>query len=197
MNMMIQKPKSASPVNGADLLAALERRIKEMSADDRSDLELQIALEKSARPEGVFAADVAQANALIDGEEFVPRAHAISALATVMARRKTRALALKIAHSKQHQMATELAGEIWAAHFPEIAELEKRRVLVALELQRVNRAREKLRDKIAALGGSGFLPTDSVDLLGLGDRDEEVKWACERLIDDGIASRGEIAKARS
>src|SRR4051794_12231054 len=77
-----------------------------------------------------------------------------------------------------------------------IAAIEKTRVLLAMELQKTNRAREHLREKIAAAGGAGYLTTDSVDLLGLGG-DDEVRWAVDRLITDGIATRAEIEKARS
>jgi|1186.fasta_scaffold66849_2 hypothetical protein len=68
---------------------------------------------------------------------------------------------------------------------------------VSLELQRINRAREVLRDKITAAGGAGYLTSDGIDLLGLGRSDDEVNWAVERVLTDGIATAGEIAKAKS
>ena len=61
----------------------------------------------------------------------------------------------------------------------------------------MNRAREHLRERIIAAGGAGFLSTDSVNLLGLGDGGDEVLWAAERLISDQIVSRAEIERARS
>ena len=67
---------------------------------------------------------------------------------------------------------------------------------MALELQRTNRKRERLREKITRAGGAGFLSTDSADLLGLGEL-EEVNWAVERVIADNIATRAEIEKVRS
>ncbi len=123
----------------------------------------------------------------------MPRAIQLRALPE---ERKTIDRALKIGRDRQHRLATEKAGEIWADYFSQIAEIEKRRVLLALELQRINRAREKLREKITASGGAGYLSTDSAELLGLGD-DEVVRWAAERLIADGICTVVEIERAKS
>ena len=44
----------------------------------------------------------------------------------------------RFGRSRQHRYATERATKVWADHFTEIAELEKRRVLLAIELQKVN-----------------------------------------------------------
>jgi hypothetical protein len=64
-------------------------------------------------------------------------------------------------------------------------------------LQKTNRAREKLRQKINEAGGAGYLPTDGVDLLGFGDVHDEISWAANRVLTDGIATRAEIEKAKS
>jgi hypothetical protein len=69
-----------------------------------------------------------------------------------------------------------------------------RRVSLALQLQANNREREHLREKIIAAGGQGVFSTDGVDLLGLGERDDDVQWAVARLIADNICSRREIEK---
>jgi hypothetical protein len=69
--------------------------------------------------------------------------------------------------------------------------------MLVFELQRVNRAREKLREKITAAGGAGFLSTDGVEFMGFGDEYAEIQWAANRLIADGIATASEIKKARS
>jgi hypothetical protein len=79
----------------------------------------------------------------------------------------------------------------------QIAEVEKRRVMLALELQRANRQREDLRQKITRAGWSGFFNTDGRDLLGPGDVHDEVEWAATRLVTDGILTRAEIEDIRT
>jgi hypothetical protein len=194
MNITARKLKLAL-VDGEDVLAVLDSRLRELDSRDAELLEQQIGLEKtvSIRP-GNAGAD--KAEAMLDGEPFVAtRDNSISQLEAIFAERKVIADALRIGRSKYHRLATEKAGEIWANYFAEIAEIEKRRVFLALELEKTNRAREKLREKITKAGGAGYLPTDSVDLLGLGDL-EEVRWATERVIANGICTRAEIEKAR-
>src|SRR3954451_24676390 len=195
MNNIARKPKLV-PADDTDVVEALRRRIIEMEADDAVDLKLQIALEgmSGAANSGAAMADAEQAEAFLNGEEFIFRDRPAGQLATLVARRKVRALARNIATSRHCQLAAELAGHIWRQHFAEIAAIEKTRVLLAMELQKTNRAREHLREKIAAAGGAGYLTTDSGDLLGLGG-DDEVRWAVDRLITDGIATRAEIEKA--
>src|SRR4051812_10012583 len=158
MNVISRKPKLV-PADDTDVVEALRRRIIEMEADDAVDLKLQIALEgmSGAANSGAAMADAEQAEAFLKGEEFIFRDRPAGQLATLIARRKVRALARKIATSRHCQLAAEREGEIWAAHFPEIAEIEKRRVILALELQRTNRKRERLREKITRAGGAGFL----------------------------------------
>jgi hypothetical protein len=197
MNMIARKLKLASPVDGADVLDVLDRRLRELDSRDAVLLKQQINLEKTASNHPVSGA--AQAEALLGGAPFVAsRDNPLSQLEAIHAERKVIAEALRIGRSKFHRLATERATEIWATHFAEIAEVEKRRVMLALQLQQANRDRERLREKIAKAGGAGFLSTDSVDLLGLGDRgDDETVWACERVIADGICSRAEIERAKN
>lgn len=81
--------------------------------------------------------------------------------------------------------------DIWENHSREIAEIEKRRVILALKLQRVNREREFLREKITAAGGGskGRFHTDHVDLLGQGlGQSDEVFLALKRLLDDHVVA---------
>jgi hypothetical protein len=197
MNMISRKPKLAI-ADETDVVAALQRRIVEMIEDDKLDLKQLIELEKTTSSAGsVAAANVAQAEAFISGAEFSVREREVSQLDALVARRKIRALAIKIASSRHAQLAAERAAQIWQSHFAEIAEMEKRRVLLAIELQRTNRARERLRDKITKAGGAGFLSSDGVELLGFGDVDDEIQWAVNRLIADGVATLAEIEKARS
>jgi len=197
--MISKKPKPAAPVDGDDVLAVLDHRLRELDARRAAITAQIITLEKTAGGGKLDAAvDVAQAQAVLDGAQFVAfRGKPVSQLAALHAERDVIDRALTIGRDRQQRLAMERAGRIWAQHFPQIAEIEKRRVLLALELQRINRERETLRNKINAAGGAGFLSTDGVDLLDLGDREDEVRWASERLIADGIATRAEIDKARN
>jgi hypothetical protein len=199
--MSIIPKKSPSATADADrVIADLESRLRELDARDRDVLEQIIAIEKTTGSAQVEAgADMAQAEALLEGKKFVAsRERPVSQLAALYAERIVIARAVKIGGSRLHLLTTARSEEIWAAHFSEIAEMEKKRVFLALELQRLNRARPRLRDKIAKEArGPGFLSTDGVDLLGFGDVHDEIQWAANRLIADGIATRVEIEKARS
>jgi hypothetical protein len=196
---MLKKSQSApvSPVDGDAVLAVLDRRIRELNARDRDALEQIITIEKTTGSAQVDAgADMTQAEALLEGEKFVAtRERPVSQLDALYAERKVIAHALKIGNSKRQRLATERAGRIWAAHFPEIAEIEKRRVFLAIELQKINRKRETLREKIDRAGGGAFLSTDGAELLGCDVGDEKVAWAANRLVADGIATTAEIEKA--
>ncbi len=120
----------------------------------------------------------------------------MSQLAALHAERDTIDQALKIGGSRAHQKEVERATEIWAAHFDQIAAIERRRVTLALQLQRLTAKRERLRETIMKAGGAGYLSTDSVDLLGLGEVEEEVAWAVERVIADKICTRAEIERTK-
>ena len=52
----------------------------------------------------------------------------MSRLAVILAERGVIDTAVKLGQSRQHRLATERTTEIWASYFPEIAEIEKRRV---------------------------------------------------------------------
>ena len=180
-------------------IADLISRLRELDARDRDVLKQIIAIEKTTGSAQVEAgADMAQAEGLLEGKKFVAsREKPISQLAALYAERKVIAHALKIGGSRLHLLTTARSAEIWSSYHAEIAEMENKRVFLALELQRTNRAREKLRAKITKAGGAGYLSTDGVDLLEFGDVHDEISWAANRLIADGIATRGEIEKARS
>jgi hypothetical protein len=199
MNNMI--PKKAAQAIAADEaeLAGLKRRISEMDSRAREVLEIQINLEKTSAAADNFAAssDHAAAEALLAGAKFVAtRERPVSPLDAIYAEKKTLAHAIKIGNARLHILTTERAERIWAAHLPELAAIEKRRIMTAFELQRINRAREVLREKVAKAGGAGYLSTDGVELLGLGG-DAEINWAAKRLIADGICTKAEIEKARA
>jgi hypothetical protein len=199
MNMSLRKLKP-SPVDGSDVLAVLKLRLRELQARRDAITKLIIGLEKTTSVSHTEVnADVAQAEALLNGEQFVAsRDKPMSQLAALHAERDVIDRALKLGGSRAHQLEIERATEIWAAHFDQIAAVELKRVMLALKLQQTNRERERLREAIVKAGGAGFLSTDSVDLLGLGDLgDDEVKWAAARLIADGIATSGEIERAKN
>lgn len=198
MNMIARKLKAASPVDGDDVLDVLSSRLLALDARNQDLLKLQIEQENTTTTADSDEADVTQAEAMLDGHNFVAaRGKPVGQLAAIIAERKTIARALKIGRSRQFVLAAERAGQIWASFYPKIAEMEKRRVFLALELQRTNAERELLREKIVQAGGSGgFLPTDGVELLYLANLHDEVVWASERLIADGITTRAEIEKAK-
>ena len=198
--MSIIPKKSPSATADADrVIADLESRLRELDARDRDVLEQIIAIEKTTGSAQVEAgADMAQAEALLEGKKFVAsRERPVSQLAALYAERIVIARAVKIGGSRLHLLTTARSEEIWAAHFSEIAEMEKKRVFLALELQRTNRAREGLRARITKAGGAGYLSTDGVRFLEFGDVHDEVSWAANRLIADGIATKAEIEKAKS
>lgn len=194
---MVAKKSHPAPINGADVLAVLDRRLRELQQRRLAIIEDIIQAEKSGLTQrDDVAADAATAEALLDGGEFVVSHQGrMSRLAALHAELAAIDAALKVGGSRQHRLAAERAGEVWASYFAEIAEIERRRVFLALDLQATNRRREVLRDRIIKAGGAGFLSTDGVDLLGITH--EEVRWAAERLISDGVATHREIEKATS
>jgi hypothetical protein len=198
MNMIARKSQSA-PAPFEDDLARLTQRCTVMSARRADVHETIIAVEKTtAFAQFDATADLAQAEAMLSGAPFVAsREKPLSQLAALYAERDALDRALKIGQSRINTLAAERASQIWASHFAEIAEIEKRRVMLVFELQRTNRAREKLREKITKAGGAGYLATDGVEFLGFGDEYAEIQWAANRLVADGIATRAEIEKARS
>jgi hypothetical protein len=193
-------PKKTAQAIAADEaeMATLKRRITELGTRDRELLKIQIAQEKTHSPAAFAAAvDKAQAMALLAGEPFAAtREKPVSPLEATLAERKAIAAAVKIASDRYDVLSTERSDRIWASFSTESAAIEKRRVMAAFELQRINRAREKLREKIQLAGGAGYFASDGPDLGGLGG-DPEVDWAAKRLVDDGIATKAEIERARS
>ena len=200
MSIIPRKSQSASPpFEGEDELARLTQRCSAMRARRGVVHETIITVEKTTSTAHLDVTDdLAQAEALLNGEKFVvSRAKPISQLAALYAERDALDRALKIGESRIYILTTARAEQIWESYFPEIAAIEKRRIFLVFELQRANRAREKLREKITKAGGAGYFSTDGVEFLGFGDEYDEIKWAANRLIADGIATRGEIEKARS
>jgi hypothetical protein len=200
MSMISRKSQSTSlPFEGEDELARLTLRCSEMRALRSLVHERILVVDKTtATAQFDVTADSAQAEAMLKGAPFVASlSPPVSQLAVLYAELHAWDRALKIGESRIHVLATARAEQIWASHFAEIAEVEKRRVMLVFELQCTNRAREKLREKITKAGGAGLLSTDGVDFLGFGDEFAEIQWAANRLIADGIATRAEIERARS
>jgi hypothetical protein len=192
--------KTQSVIDDAAELARLTLRCSELRARLRIVHETILTVEKTtANSQFDGIADIAQAEALLlNGAQFVAsREKPISQLAALYAERAAIERALKIGESRIHILATARAEQIWESYSSETAEVEKKRVFLVFELQRTNRAREKLRAKITAAGGAGYLSTDGVEFLGFGDEYAEIQWAANRLIADGICTKAEIEKARS
>jgi hypothetical protein len=191
--------KSQSIIDDEAELVRLTQRCSEMRALRCVVHDTIITVEKTtSTAQFDVTADIAQADAMLNGAPFVAsREKPFSQLAALYAERDAFDRALKIGESRIHALATKRASQIWASHFAEIAEIEKRRMMLVFELQRTNRAREKLRQKITKAGGAGFLSTDGVDLLGFGDEFAEIQWAANRLIADGVATPSEIEQARN
>jgi hypothetical protein len=193
---MVAKNLSPALVNEQDDLAFLNRRLGELDSQRLAITKRIITTEKTVGAASDFLkADMAQAEALLAGKPFVPsHEKPVSILTMLHAERNIIDAALKIGRARQHALVTERAVGIWASYSSEIAEIEKDRVQLAFQLQSVNRARERLREKISKAGGIGNLCSDGVDLLGLGDVQDDVQWAAARLIADNICSRREIEK---
>jgi hypothetical protein len=180
-------------------LARLTRRCSELRSRRSIVHKDVLTVEKTNATQFDGVADKAQAEALLlDGAQFVAsREKPLSQLAALYAEIAAIDRALKIGEARIHVLATARAAQIWESYSSETAAVEKHRVMLVFELQRVNRAREKLREKITAAGGAGFLSTDGVEFMGFGDEYAEIGWAAKRLIADGIATGAEIEKARS
>jgi hypothetical protein len=197
MNMLKKSQTAAADADRA--IADLTSRLGEMQAQRGGVHETILKVEKtSSASQFDVTADIAQAEALLEGKKFVAsREKPISQLTALYAERDTFDRALKIGGERLHLLTSARSEEIWAANFSEIAAIEKRRFMLVCELQRTNRAREKLRDQITKAGGAGYFSTDGVEFLGFGDEFAEIQWAGKRLIADGIATKAEIEKARS
>jgi hypothetical protein len=201
MNAILKKFKSTTALvaGDSDGLAALERTVRELSEADAVLTRKIITLEKTAAARLDQRADIAAAEALLAGEQFkLSYTPQISQIAALHAERDAVRMALKLGNQRLQKLRDARAIEIQASYHAEIAELERRRLFCALDLQAIDREREMLRNKIRAAGGEPVLPTDGADLLGIGDRqDNDVLWCADRLVAEGIASAAEIEKVRS
>jgi hypothetical protein len=187
-----------APANAEEGLTRLRRRLGELEARRDALTRLIIDAEKTAGAAGDYNSDLAQAEALLDGKKFTPsREKPFSTLAALNAERSAIDAALKLGRARLDQLVAERAIAIWASYQSEIAQIELRRVMLALQLQRTNRERETLREKIIAAGGAGCLHTDGVDLLFLGEKHDDVQWAAARLVADNVCSRRDLEKIQN
>jgi hypothetical protein len=187
----------------SEALAALDRRLRELGARAGVVLKSIIALEKAGAVRGDVRAGTAkmldmEAQALLDGKAFVAsREKQVSDLDALWEEQARIERAMTKGINQRYWLATKHAEDVSARYFGEVAEIERRRVMLALELQRTNRAREALREKIFAAGGERSLPTDEAELLGTGDNLHlGVHEVVEVLIDRSICTRREIENAR-
>ncbi|WP_369723866.1 hypothetical protein AB8Z38_07370 [Bradyrhizobium sp. LLZ17] len=192
------RKKTASLVDYEDApLAALDRKIAKIESDDQALFEVQLSLEESSGG-GTASRLTDAARALLDGTDYDPTANSISQLEIVCKKRAVYRRAFEIGRVAREHLLVERGDRIFASFSSEIAEIERRRIMAALDLQRINRQREQLRENIRSAGGGGSLPTDGRELLGVGETyDEEVNWCVERLIAAGIVSSAEIEKAKA
>jgi hypothetical protein len=195
---MLNARKPKSPADPADdQIAVLQRRLAELDERDRTLTQKILDSESSAVSKTGRSYDLAAAEALLDGKLFDARERLpLSDLLVLHKERDGVRLALKIGRERLARLMEERAEAITATFLGEITQLERSRVSAALELQKVNRRREALRDKIRAAGGNPFLPTDGAAWLEIGDRDDEVRWAIERVIAGGVMTPVELERLK-
>jgi hypothetical protein len=194
---ILKKLKSADDA-AEDPIAVLQRRLAELDARDRTLTKKILDGEASPASKNAHSNSLATAEALLDGKLFDARVQfPLSDLVAVRAERDSVRLATKIGLDRLARLMEARANEVTASFLGEITQVERQRVSAALALQKVNRQREALRDKIRDAGGNAFLPTDGAALLEIGDRDDEVRWAIERVIADGIMTAVELERMKA
>jgi len=189
--------KIAASQNLKEVEAALAKArsaVLQTDARRRDVNERLIQLEKSASPRNPTPSDLTDhLDQILEGSAAVVPPQRPDAITTLRAEKELLMAAIARGNRRCDELALQRATLIYAHHMPEIKALEKQRVLLATELQAVNRMREALRDRLTAIGcGGQFFPTDFADLLGIGDKYDEVREAQARVIEDGILTKGEI-----
>jgi hypothetical protein len=147
---ILKKLKSADDAATEDQITVLQRRIAEMQLRDGVLTKQVLDFEKSASSKPHYGTEHAEAEALLEGKLFDARQRLpISQLAALHAERDVLRRALKIGNDRLARLMDERAEVITASFLGEITQIERSRVSAALALQKVNRQREALRDKIA------------------------------------------------
>src|SRR6266516_575683 len=101
MNVIAKKFQRSAPINTADVLAVLDDRLRELDARRDVLTKQIIALEKTTASRPEISADMAQAEALLSGAEFVAsRDRPMSQLSALHAEREVIDRALKIGRSR-------------------------------------------------------------------------------------------------
>src|SRR5579872_2507700 len=111
MNVLARKP--TAPADTDDVLAVLEKRLRELDADDKSTTEEILLIEKTVGNRTDSSADTERAEALLDGETLSPSSEKpIPRLTALHAKRDLIRRALDIGRSRAHRLAIEKATQI-------------------------------------------------------------------------------------
>lgn len=193
-----RKQKPQDPTEGAlrAAVAKLKGSCTALDARDKELLERLLRLEKSSLGAS-GTAEKELTESLLAGEKFVIGPPLPSEIEAIRLERKEIAKALRVGLARLTDYQNELAAKIREGFFDEIAEMERERVFLAIRLQRIDVARETLREKLGKAGAATFLSTDDIYFLDLPSTNDQVHLAGERLIADGCATRAEIDKARN
>lgn len=188
---MAPMPNQKSPIM-KDVIAELGGRLKRIEADKNVLVQEREAHVK--RSSDTFNL-TKHARALLDGDGYDPNADPLSTIATINKTVAVMDQALHLGRLEMSRLLEDRSAAIWAEHFQEIRELERRRLMAAWELQDLNRQRERLREKLQKAEAGSHLPGDGDELLGIGDRHDELRWVAERLLSASVITDSEF-KAR-
>src|SRR4051794_6072551 len=200
MNLIARKPNpvpTASMPNHKfpimdEVIAELAGRLKKIEADRTVLVREREALVK--RSSDTFNL-TKHAKALLAGDAYDPNADPLSTIAIINKKIAVMDQALHLGNLEMSRLLEDLSAAIWAEHFEEIREIERRRLMAAWALQDMNLQRERLREKLLKAKAGPHLPGDGQDLLGIGDRHDELHWVAERLLSASVITDSEF-KAR-
>ena len=196
MNLMItrkSKPAVISLAVGA--LAKLDERLRMLEREDQALLDAELSLDQSGNSRSSLTED---AKAVLAGGDFDPSANPLSQREYVRKKRAVIARAMQLGNSERERLLIEQSATVWSGFFDEIAELERRPLLAAMTLQKLNRDREELRERVRLAGGGQYLPGDGIELLGVGERaDEEPFLLGDRLVATGVMTSAEWERAKN
>jgi hypothetical protein len=194
MNLMISRKSKPVVVSLADAaLAKLDERMKTLAKQDEALREADKSMEHS----GGRSSITEDAKAVLAGGDFDPTANPLSQREFVQKKRAVISRAMQLGNSERERLLIERAATVWSEFFEEIAELERRRLLAALTVQKLNREREELRERIRLAGGGLYLPGDGFEMLGIGERaDDEPLVLGDRLVGTGVMTPAEWEHAK-
>jgi hypothetical protein len=191
---MNQKTQTLQQVE--DELEKAKNRVAHVAQRDKDLLRRQLVVERTVRRPQPPEDESGLLDAILNGASPDSISEKKDPLATLKEQRER----LKKAEHRGQRIVEDLtlqrATLIYAQCLPEVVNLEKRRLLLAIELQAVNAAREDLRDRLREKGAGGmFLPLDRFSLLGLSHVADEVAEAKTQALSDRIVTKSDIAKA--